>query len=154
MILVILVACIIAFIVGVCLMCNWRSNHETLGGALMCVSVVLGVVSLIAMIVLSVGVSNLTTIDERIAMYQEENTKIEMQIAEVVQQYQKYETDIIAEVTPESSMTLVTLYPDLKSDTLVSEQMKVYTENNAKIKSLREEKITGSVQRWWLYFGN
>lgn len=154
MILVILVACIIAFIVGVCLMFDWSSSHETLGGALICVGVVLGVVSLIATIILSIGVSNLTTVDERIAMYQEENAKIELQIAEVVQQYQKYETDIIAEVTPESSMTLVTLYPDLKSDTLVAEQIKVYTENNAKIKSLREEKISGSVQRWWLYFGN
>lgn len=111
------------------------------------------IVALIACIALICDVSMLKTVDERITMYQEENTKIEEQIADVVKQYQKYESDIIAEVAPESSMTLVALYPELKADTLVQKQIEVYTENNEKIKELREEQINGCVARWWLYFG-
>ena len=92
-------------------------------------------------------------IDEKITMYEEENAKIEEQIATVVEQYQKYETEIFTEVTPESSMTLVALYPELKSDTLVQSQIEVYTANNEKIKELRLKEISYQNWLWWLYFG-
>ena len=111
------------------------------------------IISLIAIMVLCCSVSGLRTIDARIEMYQEENAKIEEQIADVVEQYQKYETDIFTEVAPDSSVTLVALYPELKSDTLVQKQIEVYMANNEKIKELREEKIGAPVLRWWLYFG-
>lgn len=109
--------------------------------------------STIVIVILCIEVSNLSVIDDRIAMYQEENSKIEEQIAEVVKQYQEYETDIFAEVNPDSAITLVSLYPELKSDSLVNSQIEVYVSNNQKIKELREEEIAGSVKRWWLYFG-
>lgn len=35
----------------------------------------------------------------------------------MVEQYQKYETDIFDGVEPKNSMTMVTLYPELKSVT-------------------------------------
>lgn len=108
---------------------------------------------LIAVLVLSIEVSNLKVIDQRIEMYQEENAKIEQQISETVKQYQEYESEIFTEVAPESAVTLVALYPELKSDTLVQKQIEVYLENNEKIKDLKEDKIKGSVKRWWLYFG-
>lgn len=110
-------------------------------------------VALIITIFLTVSVSNLSTCDERIEMYQEENTKIEQQIANVVAQYQQYETEIFTEVAPESSISLVALYPELKADTLVQKQIEIYTANNEKIKALKEEKISGKVCKWWLYFG-
>lgn len=109
--------------------------------------------SLVAILFLSGSVSKLSVIDDRIAMYQEENAKIETQITEVVKQYQEYETDIFAEVNPNSAITLVSLYPELKSDSLVNSQIEVYVSNNQKIKELREEEIEGKVKRWWLYFG-
>lgn len=115
--------------------------------------IAIAILSVIAIVILGVDVSNLSVIDDRIAMYQEENAKIEEQIAEVVKQYQEYETDIFAEVNPDSAITLVSLYPELKSDSLVNSQIEVYVSNNQKIKELREEEITGSVKRWWLYFG-
>ena len=111
------------------------------------------ILSFIVMIFLIVGVSSLSVIDDKIAMYQEENTRIEEQISATVEQYQNYETEIFTEVKPESSITLVSLYPELKSDTLVQKQIEVYTANNEKIKELKEQKISSSVKRWWLYFG-
>ena len=106
-----------------------------------------------ATIVLGVNVSELSVIDSKITMYQEENTKIEQQVANVVAQYQQYETKTFTTIAPENSMTLITLYPELKSDKLVQKQINVYVENNKKIKSLKEKQINGKVLRWWLYFG-
>lgn len=91
-------------------------------------------------------------IDKKIALYEEENIKIETQIATVVNQYQKFEHDIIVECAPESAMTLVSLYPDLKSDTLVAKQIDTYIRNNEKIKELKEEKINQQLIGWWFNF--
>lgn len=111
------------------------------------------IVALLFLIGLCINVSELKVIDDKIAMYQEENAKIEAQISEAVKQYQQYEHDIFTEVTPDSAMTLVALYPELKADALVQKQIEVYIANNEKIKELKENKINGSVYRWWLYFG-
>jgi hypothetical protein len=111
------------------------------------------VAALIAGIVLWVDCSKLTVIDERIAMYQEENKNIEEQISLAIKNYQDHEADVFGDLKPESVITLITNYPELKSDRLVQGQLDVYVENNKKIKELREEKINGSVIRWWGYFG-
>ena len=150
MIIVILLVCIVLFVVGV-----WAYDEfsEILGGILMGIGGTVGTISLIAIIFLAIEVSGLNVLDAKIEMYQEENARIESQIAECVEQYQQYETEIFTEVSPESAITLVALYPELKSDTLVSKQVDVYLENNSKIKALKERKINGYVCRWWLYFG-
>lgn len=92
-------------------------------------------------------------IDEKIAMYQEENANIEKQIDALVQNYMNYESDTFSEFKSEDSMTLVSLYPELKSDELVQNQITVYTENSKKIKELKEQKIDVAKSKWWLYFG-
>ena len=115
--------------------------------------VALGFVSFILIIIFGIRVKSLSVIDDRIAMYEEENARIEQQVADVVEQYQKYETDIFMEVAPESAVTMVSLYPELKSDSLVQAQIEVYTENNKTIRDLRDKQIKGNVYRWWLYFG-
>ena len=117
------------------------------------IGMVIGFFALLALIIVSVNVKSLSVIDDRITMYEEENARIEQQIADVVEQYQKYETDIFREVAPESAVTMVSLYPELKSDSLVQAQIEVYTENNKTIRDLRDKQIKGNVYRWWLYFG-
>ena len=117
------------------------------------IGMVIGFFALLALIIVSVNVKSLSVIDDRITMYEEENTRIEQQVADIVEQYQKYETDIFREVAPESAVTMVSLYPELKSDSLVQAQIEVYTENNKTIRDLRDKQIKGNVYRWWLYFG-
>lgn len=117
------------------------------------IGMLVGFFALLGLIIVGVKVKSLSVIDDRIAMYEEENTRIEQQIADVVEQYQKYETDIFMEVAPENSVTMVSLYPELKSDSLVQAQIEVYTENNKTIRYLRDKQIKGNVYRWWLYFG-
>ena len=111
------------------------------------------IIAFITIIILGIHVKSISVIDYRIEMYEEENIRIEQQIADVVEEYQKYETDIFMEVSPESAVTMVSLYPELKSDSLVQAQIEVYVENNKTIKDLKDKQINGDVYRWWLYFG-
>lgn len=151
MILVILGVTIALVVLGIIMYAIWDS--EVVSGLCAVIGATGFVIASIACIVLCVSVSKFNVIDNKIEMYQEENAKIEAQIASTVEKYQQHETNIFTEVAPDSSITLVALYPELKSDTLVQSQIEVYIENNNKIKSLKEEKINGSVYRWWLYFG-
>ena len=64
-----------------------------------------------------------------------------------------YESDTYGNLKNESSITLVSLYPELKADTLVEKQIEIYTENNKKIKELKEKIINISNYKWLLYFG-
>ena len=154
MILVITAICIVVFAIGTRMYIRDRSyNSECVGEVLMGIFAFILAACVIVIITLCVMVSNLNVIDDKIAMYEEENSKIETQIAEAVKQYQEYEHNIFVEIAPESAVTLVSLYPELKSDTLVQKQLEIYVANNEQIKSLKADKINGSVKRWWLYFG-
>lgn len=151
MILVILAVSIALIIVGTIL--YEKTDLENLPEAMQVIGFITVVISIVVIIILGIFVSKLDVIDDQIAMYEEENTRIEEQIATIVEQYQKYETEIFANAASDSAITLVSLYPELKSDSLVSSQIEIYVKNNERIKELREKKITGNVLRWWLYFG-
>ena len=150
MIIVIFLICIGVIFLGAWLGDNY---HEIASGAALACGIVGAIISFIAFIVIAISASELRVIDTKIEMYQYENAKIENQITECIEQYQQYETDIFTEVAPESAIALVALYPELKSDTLVSKQIDIYIENNQAIKQLKEQKISGDVWNWWLYFG-
>ena len=51
-------------------------------------------------------------------------------------------------------VVLTQLYPDIKANEMVNTQIKIYQDNNNKIKNLKEEKLNYQVSKWWLYFGN
>ena len=104
-------------------------------------------------VAVSVCLSETKVVSEKIKMYTEENTKIEEQIDTVVKEYMEYEGDTFSELKGDSSITLVSLYPELKSDELVKTQIATYQENNKKIKELKEKKINAKIYKWWLYFG-
>ena len=117
------------------------------------VGVIIFVCSLIVLLVLIDNVKQLNIIDKKIQMYQEENNKIESDIDIIVKQYLEYEQNTFKNAKQESSMILVNLYPELKSNELVQEQIKVYTDNNYQIKKLKEKKLDYQLSKWWLYFG-
>ena len=114
---------------------------------------ILFIISLSALIIVGCYVSEGRTFDEKIAMYTEENANIEADINALVEQYMDYEADTYGELKGESGITLVSLYPELKADTLVNKQIEVYIANNEKIKELKAKKINLTVYKWWLYFG-
>ena len=152
MILLIFGICIL-MIVGGCILDEKTGVDSDICFGISGIGMVVGFFALLGLIIVGVNVKSLSVIDDRIDMYEEENARIEQQIADVVEQYQKYETDIFREVAPESAVTMVSLYPELKSDSLVQAQIEVYTENNKTIRDLKDKQIKGNVYRWWLYFG-
>jgi hypothetical protein len=109
--------------------------------------------SLGSLVIVGCYVSESRTFDEKIAMYTEENANIEADINALVEQYMDYESDTYGELKGENGITLVSLYPELKADTLVNKQIEVYIANNEKIKELKAKKINLTVYKWWLYFG-
>lgn len=92
-------------------------------------------------------------IDERIALYESENAEIEQNINELVKQYMQYEADTYSNLKGESGITLVSLYPELKSNELVQEQCDLYISNKKCVLELKEQRIRVSENKWWLYFG-
>ena len=90
---------------------------------------------------------------DKIAMYEEENTSIEKDIDAIVANYMEHESITYDKSEVESSTVLVQMYPDLKSNELVQSQMKIYNDNNKKIKSLKTKLIESNKARWLIYFG-
>lgn len=111
------------------------------------------IVFVIAGLVCAVEVTCASALDENLKMYEDENKKIEETIADTVTEYQNYERETFKEFSPGNAVTMVSLYPELKSDVLVQKQIETYVNNNAKIKELREEQNYINVTKWWLYFG-
>lgn len=151
MILVILGVCFVMCVIGI--ICYGDMVWNELGEMLMGIGGFLGAIALVVTIFLGISVSFSGTIDDKIAMYTEENAKIESQIEAAVEKYMNYESETFASISPESAITMVSLYPELKSDALISNQIDIYVKNNAKIIELKEAKINKSVARWWLHFG-
>ena len=105
--------------------------------------------------ILIVALSKYLYIDDKIELYQNQNQEIENKVKIAVENYMEHEKKTFKELKDtDSYMTLVTLYPELKSDKLISEEITLYEENNKKIVELKEEKINAKIIKWWLYFGN
>lgn len=112
--------------------------------------------TLASLIMLIIGVSNIVsgrTIDEKINIYETENSKIELSITKVIENYLEHELNIYESLDGENIETLVTIYPQIKSNTLVENQMKIYIDNNNIIKNLKVDKVNLKIWKWWVYFG-
>lgn len=122
-----------------------------------CFSIICGAFLVICIIVGACMIDDVAegrVIDEKIAVYEQENEEIETALDVLVKEYMAQEEKIMIETAnKESSITLVQLYPDLKSNDLVKKQMDIYVNNNKKIKKLKTNKINVSKSKWWLYFG-
>jgi hypothetical protein len=85
----------------------------------------------------------------------EENQRIEEKISATVEKYMQYEQNIICDVSPEDdTMTLISLYPDLKSDQLIQSEIDTYIQNNNTIKELKSNMINVSIYKFLVYFGH
>lgn len=151
MILVIIAVLIILFVLGAFLSKDF--DLDGLGVGMMYVTGIALVILFIVYLMLIHDVKTINIVDDKIAMYQKENEKIENEITGIVFDYMRYEEKILSETANRSAIELVHLYPELKADTLVQRQMEIYLANNDKIKSLKEQQLNGPVYRWWLYFG-
>ena len=153
MLILIAVVAIVVTVLGVWIK---MKTDEMLGMILTVASIAVFVFSLILIFPTWSEIATEYVLDEKILMYEEENRNIEERIDVLVANYLEYEQETFAEFKvgdKEDIVTLVSLFPELKSNTLVQEQLEVYVANNTRIKQLREQKIDISKRRWVLYFG-
>lgn len=111
------------------------------------------ILALLFTIITTVDIIDSRTLYYEIKMYEEENKEIEKDIDTLVKKYIQHENETFNNSKAENSISLVSLYPNLKSDKLVSKQIKIYNDNNEKIKRLKSEKIRSANKKWLLYFG-
>lgn len=151
MIIILIILTVLATVIGIRTLDAY--NTEIISFVSLAGAVLLGVIDVICVICICCYFTDGLMAKEKIKMYQEENTKIEEKIDVIVKQYMEYEGKTLKDFKSSSSMTLVSLYPELKSDELVKQQIKTYTDNNKKIKELQEKAIDLKVGKWLLYFG-
>lgn len=113
----------------------------------------------VSIIVNATKVSKISIMDSKIAMYEEENNNIQKSVSEIVENYMNYESNTYASSIEKIDLKnldvimATQIYPDLKANQLVMQQINVYTENSNKIKQVKEEKFDYQCAKWWLYFG-
>lgn len=110
-------------------------------------------VSLCAALVLGISYSSRIIIDEKINLYLSENSKIEEQMNTVIENYMGYEQETFEKAKNENAIAVVSMYPELKSNELVSKQIEIYVANNQTIKELECERLKYKLYAWWLFFG-
>ena len=93
------------------------------------------------------------TLDDKIAMYEQENAAIEQSVDVLVKDYYRHESDTYSSLTPENAVLFASAYPELQSNELATKQLEIYVENNNNIKELKKDQINLSKNRFWLYFG-
>lgn len=147
---------ILAIIAGVII--NVHTYEDGLALTLIIIGVIVALIGVVATLACGILLTDNMYVDEKIEMYEEENKKIEQEIADVVNRYIEHEAEVMnktsEKIEPGDSMCVVLAYPELNSSELIAEQIKIYYENNNKIKELKEDKINIKVYKWWLYFGN
>ena len=146
---------IISSIVWIVFSLLYQHIDENFGCTVIIISIIVFVISLIGTLYNGINVVNSRYIDKKIVLYEEQNTEIETEINTIVENYMKFEAETYGKFKFENAdgMALIQLYPELKSDELIKQQMQLHTENNANIKKLKEKQINCQANKWWLYFG-
>lgn len=118
--------------------------------------VVLIPINFVVIVVLCLLLSNLYEnqgVNQKIKMYETQNRQLERKIDVTVKSYMNHEKDTYKEFKAGDGMSLITTYPELRSNELVKEQMNTYQSNNRKIAKLKEKEIDYNITKWWIYFG-
>lgn len=156
MLIVLLVISILVSIIGIIKLSKY--GEDGLGIAFTSFGVLFSLTLLIIMPIALTNTLKMSQMDNRIAVYEEENTRIEEQIKTAIQVYQDYEKEIyeninLNEISSEKLLLIASVYPELKSDTMVQELIHIYVNNTNEIKQLKVNKLDYELWCWWLCFG-
>ena len=118
---------------------------------------IITVIAVIAAIIVGGNLYNYDIVyPSKIAILEQNNAEIETKLEKTITAYQTYEKETYTEFKPEpgSDITVaISMYPNLKSDTMVQSLLETYIKNNAEIKELRLKQVYRPAFAFWLYFG-
>lgn len=130
-------------------------DFDEAGGVVGVVCVICAIITLcVALFGITPEYKRLDYIDTKIEYLTEQNAQIDDEIKLIIASYQDHELEFYKEFENVSSTTLITLYPEIKSNELVNKQLEIYFANQQEIKELELKKIDGGVIRWWMNFGD
>ncbi len=135
-----------------------EERHKCKMWVYLILSIVLAIAFFINIISFLSGISilaNAHIIDDKIAIYEERNSKIESEVEVLVQNYEDWEYSTYSEFKEDGGdvVALAVRYPTLKADTLVMQQIELYCQNNEIITALEVEKAEISKVKFEIYFG-
>ena len=132
----------------------YHKDMEWIYIALNTVGIIVIAISIIAGIIVGSTLTDRFIIDEKIALHESENKVIEEEIATIAQEYKTYESTTFENLKYTNPTTIVSVFPELKSNEIVKQQVDLYISNNKEIKMLKQSKLNHKLLAWWLYFGS
>lgn len=151
MLVVFFVICLVCVSLGIII---WiKKPYSDAGSTVFAISLVVLVVVIICCLFNVNKIVKANTLEQKIAVYQEEMTNIENSINPVVQNYLDHEKETYTALTPDNAVIFASIYPELSSNEIVQKQLNIYNEYLISIKNLKLEIAEISTAKWWLYFG-
>lgn len=92
-------------------------------------------------------------IQEKIQIYEDQNTQIEQSIDAAVKAYCEHEQITYVQMSDGAVALVAAAYPELASSELVKTQMEVWTSNSNELKDLKSDLVDFHRARYFLYFG-
>ena len=92
-------------------------------------------------------------IQEKIGIYEEQNTQIEQSIDAAVKAYCEHEQITYTQMSDGAVALVAAAYPELASSELVKTQMEVWTSNSKELKDLKSDLVDFHRAQYFLYFG-
>lgn len=133
---------------------NNSYKYKNIGILTSTIASVFATILFIAIFICVINLIDRSIINQKIELYQTENTEIEQQIATSIDNYQQYEQSTYEKCKPDDAIMIVNAYPELKSDKLIQQQINIYIYNNSVIKKLKSTALYYPIYAWCLYFGS
>lgn len=92
-------------------------------------------------------------IQEKIQIYEDQNTQIEQSIDAAVKAYCEHEQITYVQMSDGAVALVAAAYPELASSELVKTQMEVWTSNSSELKDLKSKLVDFYRAQYFLYFG-
>lgn len=92
-------------------------------------------------------------IQEKIQIYEDQNTQIEQSIDAAVKAYCEHEQITYVQMSDGAVALVAAAYPELASSELVKTQMEVWTFNSHELKELKSKLVDFHRAQYFLYFG-
>ena len=92
-------------------------------------------------------------IQEKIQIYEDQNTQIEQSIDAAVKAYCEHEQITYVQMSDGAVALVAAAYPELASSELVKTQMEVWTSNSNELKDLKSDLVNFHHAQYFLYFG-
>lgn len=93
-----------------------------------------------------------STVNERITVLEQRNEEVLAQVEPVVNKYLEYESSTLKEFKVDASKVIaLSMYPELKGNEMVQEQLAIIKENQKVITKLKLEKAGLKAYKLWLF---